>query len=321
MYLCNLDVGTASMTVAFVINNRNKGQHVYKAVRGALSQTFPCEIIISDQGSTDNSLDEIDRAIKECPRGAEHNVRVVHCPITGPTGMEMGNAHFFWAWQQASPEVDFVYQCSADDVSLPDRVAYCEAARSINPADAVATTMYFVKPEQLDDALSEKEIQLPVSGFPQQSGYLHAGEGLQRLAYGSVIAGYSRKFLESVDSGGKNTIDVLYGYLAALKNGFYVVAQPSHLHVEHSGKENMGYGGKLRDETISHDERLQLNELNQAQLFRLYRSCLGYGQQMFPEGIPQEHLVPLLNMMIGHSIGWLTEREKLSEFDVVPGKL
>jgi len=308
------------MNVAFVINNRNKGAHVYKAVQGALSQTYPCEIIISDQGSTDNSLAEIERAIAECPRGAKHEVRVLHCPITGPVGMEMGNAHFQWAWQQTSPEVEFIYQCSADDVSLPLRVQLCEAARLINPADAVATTMFFVKPEQLDDILSNKEMQLMVSGFPTTTGYVNAGECLQHLGYGSVIAGYSRKFLESVDHGGKNTIDVLYGYLAALKGGFYVVNQPSHLHVEHAGADNMGFGGKLRA-VVDAQERMRLNELNQAQLFRLYRSCLAYAQKEFPNGIPQEHLVPLLNMMIGQSIGWLVEREKLSEADVTPGKL
>ena len=137
------------MKAAFVINNRNKGAHVYKAVCGALSQTYPCEIIISDQGSTDNSLEEIHRALAECTRGAKHYVRILHCPITGPSCMETGNRHIQWCAQQATPGVEWIFQCSADDISLPNRVALCMAAVETNPCDAVATTMFFATPEQL----------------------------------------------------------------------------------------------------------------------------------------------------------------------------
>ena len=51
--------------IAFCINVRDKEQYIARCVRGALSQTYPCSIIISDQQSVDGTLPEIHAAINE----------------------------------------------------------------------------------------------------------------------------------------------------------------------------------------------------------------------------------------------------------------
>jgi glycosyltransferase involved in cell wall biosynthesis len=298
---------------AFIINNRNKGPHVFKAVAGALSQTYTCEIIISDQGSTDNSMSEIRRALDTCPRGADHDVRVLSCPVDGPSCMATGNLHFDWCVQQTDAE--WILQCSADDFSLPDRVRLCMEAVAENPCSAVATTMFFAKPGQ--DVFGGEPVGW--SGYPTDSGYVPAGAGIERLAYGSVIAGYSREFLLKVGHAGPNTIDVLYGYLAALDKGFYVVANPQHVHVQHAGADNMGFGGKLL--AAEGDEALRLAELNHAQLFRLYQACAAFAERLHPEGLKNDDYYAVLNTMLGQSQAWLAAREVLSANGITPGAL
>lgn len=291
-----------------VIQNRNKGAFVARAVHGALSQTFPCEIIVSDQDSTDNSLAEIERAVREFGQH-QHSIRVLRCPVSGPFSMTMCNAHFDWAWRQASPDCEWIFQCSSDDYSLPDRVKVCLEALESNPCSAIATTMYFENPGE-----TNRESK---SGYPLESVYVKAGEGIARLAYGSVIAGYSRSFMERAGGCGPNTMDVLYGYLAALDRGFYVVANPQHVHVQHADVGNAGFGGKLRGS--SGDENLKISELNHYQLLRLYFACRDRALELHPEGIPDEAMGPLNGMIIGQAQGWLGVRNVLHARGITPG--
>lgn len=292
------------MKPCFIINNRNKAADVPKAIMGALGQSMPCEIILSDQHSTDGSLEIMRRTVAQAPKRGGHDVRIVECPIEGPTGMVMSNAHFDWLWRQT--EAEWIFQCSSDDYSLPDRVRLCMEAVDKFPCAAVATTMFFEEPG--------KEDRSQMSGYPHVSGYVPPGEGISRLAYGSVIAGYHRSFLEKVGSGGPNTIDVYYGYLAALDRGFYVVANPQHVHVRHAGLDNAGFEGKLRAATG--DQAKQLNELNHFQLARVYMQCAVKAQQLYNVAGADEHIV---NMMLGQLQGWLSAREILHANGITPG--
>lgn len=51
--------------VSFVITNYNYGQYVTEAIQSAVEQTIPCEIVVVDDGSTDNSRDVINRLAAE----------------------------------------------------------------------------------------------------------------------------------------------------------------------------------------------------------------------------------------------------------------
>lgn len=51
------------MNIAFVINARNKEKFVGKAVQSALSQSVPCEIILSDQGSSDKTYEVMESEV------------------------------------------------------------------------------------------------------------------------------------------------------------------------------------------------------------------------------------------------------------------
>lgn len=300
------------MRIGFLVNARNKEKYVYKAVKGALSQVVPCEIILSDQQSTDGTVSEMERAVKECPMGAEHTVKIVHCPVGGVYSMRAMNEHMAWAVGQFSMDCEWIFQSSADDYSLPARVSVCMEAVKSNPCSAVATTMYFEEPD--------KPSRETVSGYPRETGYVNAGEGLVNLAYGSTIAGYQRAFLEKVaDKVGPNTPDVFFGFAAALDKGFYAITKPQHVHSNIADLNNTGFQGRMR--AAIGEEALRVAELNHFQLCRLYFSCWEMANELCPKGPPGDAVNALVNMILAQSKGWLDRRIDLHENDVTPGVL
>ena len=300
------------MKPALIINCRNKEKYVSMAVAGALSQTVPCEIVVADFASEDKSRDSIQLAIDTAPRGAEHSVKFLKCDWPTRSIMEDMNKNVTWLWQQT--ESDWIFQTSADDYDLPDRVKVCMEAVAGNPCSAMETTQYFQEP-----GVDYTKQSVPVSGFPQESGYVQAGPGLMALAYGSTIGGYSREFLTKVGDCGPNTPDVMWGFLAALDKGFYVVANPQHVHVNVKDVNNTGFQGKMGG--AAGDELLRLAELNHFQLMRLYFACADKALELRPDGVPQEHWVPVMNMILGQAKGLLNAREVLHAKQITPGIL
>src|SRR5437762_6174303 len=165
------------MRPAFIINNRNKGKFVYRAVAGALSQTVPCDIMIADFASEDNSRDEIKSAIAKCPRSADHNIDYVE--KDEPTEATMVAVNQAIAWMVDHTAAEWVFQCSSDDYSLPDRVRVCMQAAKEHDCAGVGCTMRFENPE--------RPFEAAVSGYPTEDGYVSAGIGIHKMAYGSTI--------------------------------------------------------------------------------------------------------------------------------------
>jgi hypothetical protein len=97
------------------------------------------------------------------------------------------------------------------------------------------------------------------------------------------------------------------------------VANPAHIHINHAASSNLGFGGKLLAATG--DELARLNELNQFQLYKIYRTLLAKLAELFPNGIPQDDLNALYSMMLNHGIGWYDMREQLHQQHITPGIL
>jgi hypothetical protein len=113
---------------------------------------------------------------------------------------------------------------------------------------------------------------------------------------------------------------VFWGYLAALDKGFYVVANPQHVHSNVPDVDNVGFQGKLAG--ASGDELARLNELNHFQLLRLYFDLADKVKELFPDGkFALEDWQPLVNTILGQSYAWLHARISLHEKKIVPGVL
>lgn len=305
------------MKPAFIINNRNKGKFVYRCVAGALSQTWPCEILIADFASTDNSRDEIQRAIKEAPRGSEHEVRYLE--KDGPTEASMLAVNRAIKWMVSQTQAEWIFQCSSDDYSLPDRVKLCmmtiaRLQSEGNDLSGIATTMRFENPERPGE--------IAVSGYPREDGYVTGGIGLQKLAFGSTIWAYKREFLEKVGLDVPCTLDVYLGYLAAVDKGYYVIANPQHVHYMALDENNIGFQGKMRaaEKAGDYETMCRINELNRFQLFELYLQTAVRSQALYPL-CHQLDREPLTQMLINQAVGWYQERKNMHDKKITPGIL
>lgn len=297
------------MKAAFIITARDKAKDVGRAVASALAQTYPCHILLSDQHSTDGTYEAMEAAIKDVPE--RHKVELLRCPIDGPYGMRAANSHTLWLMQQTDAE--WVFQCSADDYSYPERVRVCMAAAEKNPCSAVACTMFFTQPGE------EVGPGTPHSGYPVEDGYVSAGVGIMKMAYGSTIQGWRRDWFVKVGHAGDVTGDVYHGALASLANGYYVVTRALHVHVQHVALDNMGFEGKMRAAAATGDEATitKVNELNRFQLYELYYRIKLKQQEAYPMA-HQEDQTALVNMMLMQSVGWFNDRKKLHELRVNP---
>ena len=299
------------MKPCFLVNNLNKGKWVYRAAAGALAQTIPCHVLLTDAQSSDNSWEEIQRAVKEAPRGhKDHEVTALQAPMKGENNFQSCSDHLMWAIEQT--ESEWILQTSSDDYSLPGRAAACMEAAHLNDCAAVATTMYFERAGETN--------RQQMSGYPSESGYVSAGVGLKKLAFGSVIGGYRKSFLKKVGGFGPVTPDVYWGYLAALDKGFYVVANPQHVHVQHEDVNNLGFQGKLLGAQGNPEELARLNELNRMQLFGLYFHCKSAQQRFYPLAHADDQNAAL-QMMVDQACGWYGERMKLNELRITTGFL
>lgn len=294
------------MKAAFVINARDKEKHVAKCVQGALAQTYPCHILLSDQQSIDGTYEIMQKTVDEylekfVDREDEHKIDVLRCPIEGPYSMSSSNAHFDWLVDQT--DAQWIFQCSADDWSLPGRVGACMHAVGAHACVAVGTNMKMLDPQH-----PEKEQYAGLA----ESGHVSAGFGLRNLVFGSCIAGYRRDWLKKVGSAGAVTMDVYYGFLASIDEGYYVVAEPHHVHFMAADVNNMGFGGKLRGAELRGDkaEMARLNELNRFQLFELYYKTAERATKLYPMMHEQDRS-SLIQSIVDQAVGWYNERKNL----------
>lgn len=299
---------------AFIVTARQKVNDVARAVKGALEQTYPCHIYLSDQSSTDGTFEMMEKTVAELGVPERHKVDFIRCPIEGPYGMRAANGHTLWLVDKC--EEEWVFQCSADDYSLPHRVERCMYATASNNCAAVACTMFFTKEGE------ELGQNTPISGYPRESGYVSGGQGLLNLAYGSTIQGWNRKFFLKAGSAGDVTGDVFHGYLASLDLGYYAIAEPHHVHVQHVSAENMGFEGKMKaaEATGDHEIMTRVNELNRFQLFELYFMAKIRQQELYPLALDAD-TSPLIGFILSQAGGWLQERKKLHANKWTPGIL
>ena len=126
---------------AFFITVLNKERMIYQSVLGALAQTYPCDIYISDAGSTDDTAFQIDRALDNSHLCPQHTITRLHPKLSEvKCGLRILNEHLIWCFEQIPNE--WIFHCSGDDWSLPGRVEACMKALEEHEASAVVTPQF-----------------------------------------------------------------------------------------------------------------------------------------------------------------------------------
>lgn len=241
------------MKVSCLVPVRDKAFFVAQTVRSTLDQTYPCEILLSDQGSKDDSL----KILKDLAKNysGPHEVRVLECPNTEEKGLAGLNAHLNWLFTQT--DADLFVIVSADDLNHPDRVKRTVEVYEKHRPAFIGTKMQFLAPDGVIEGVTAFD--------PKGSRLVTAREHLEGLVGGSVSTAFDREFIEKVGLGGPIIIDVYLPFLATLDRGFYMIDEQLFAYIRHPGENNAGLGGQMLA-AKEENEVLLINELSNYQI-------------------------------------------------------
>ena len=235
--------------VCFAVPVRDKAKYLPQVLKWHLAQEYsPLEIILSDQGSTDESLAMMQYAARNYT--GPNTVRVLSCPITDIRGMPAFNEHLNWIHNQT--DADIFVHCSADDFSYPKRTTkVVEAYEKFNPS-MVINGQFFA---------DESGKYTGETGYPTEDGFVNVEELYVRMIGGSTIQSWTREFYEKIGGlQGVGSPDMVLPFLACMDKGLYYLNERLHCYVQHADPSNTGLEGVIRT-TKSEDELMQLEEL------------------------------------------------------------
>ncbi len=202
------------MSVTFVLSCYNQGKFVREAVRGALAQDYhPLEILISDNHSTDDTLDIIREEIGAY--SAPHTVRVL--TNTENTGLED------LARATGEARGEFLVGAHGDDISLPIRTQ-----RLLQAWKATGATLLSSNAEIID---AQSRVLRPLNSDREPRRLTPADlarKGFSPYAHGACLAwhrelfeGFTRLDWTKLRSGH----DHVMPFRATLLNGHYYVPE------------------------------------------------------------------------------------------------
>lgn len=244
------------MKVACLVPVRNKAFFVDQTVKSVLVQSYEgMEVILSDQGSTDNSLDILKKMAKSY--NGPNTVRVVECPHTDAKGLAGFNIHLHWLMSQT--DADLLVIVSADDLCHPDRVKRTvEVYEQYRPA-FIGTRMQFLTPDGKLEGQTAWALQNLKEG---ESRFVTAKEHIEGLIGGSSSTTFDREFYEKIGGlQGHTILDVYLPFLATFDRGFYFINEDLFAYIRHSDPNNAGLGGQMLAAKDT-NEQLLINELS-----------------------------------------------------------
>lgn len=223
------------MKAAYAVFMRDKvhqAPFIERQVRAAFAQTYPCEILLSDQGSTDGTRELLHKLAGECDAG-HHTVKLLDCPETAVRGMAGLNAHLGWLQDQTDAEI-FIHAC-CDDLAAPERAKVIVEGFERTGADMVGTAMYF------EDSSGKKDRTTWT-----HEGWVSLADMIKYKVGGGAAAGWRRDFWRRISPiPGICSQDVWMPPIACMLGGFYFIDKPLYTYLWHADGNNAGLEGVL----------------------------------------------------------------------------
>lgn len=270
-----------------------------------MAQTYsPMEIILSDQGSMDGTL-QILKDMAAAYTGP-NTVRVLECPHTEFKGMAGLNQHLNWLHTQI--EGDIVIMCSADDLNHPDRAKHTvEAFEAHNPSYVGTCVQYLDADKKFTGEITAKDTD----------GFIDPVENINTLIGSSASSAWSRDLydkygpLTNVESQ-----DITLPFFATLERGLYYVSLPLHAYVRHADENNTGMEGVVRS-AKSEPERLALVETCNYHFTSIFMTLLRRTQEQQIELKP-ELVDALVNKLLYAVNIWTLSRDNITMARIEP---
>jgi hypothetical protein len=240
------------MKVSFIVPCRNKAKYVGACVDSVLAQSYsPMEIILSDQGSTDETFSVLlDKA--DSYRGP-NTVRLVSCPDIQYRGMAGLNAHLNWLHGVVTG--DIVIMCSADDLNHPDRALYTVKAFEEHNPSYVGTAVKAIKPD--GELVGE-------SNFPdRRSRWIWITEAIQHQIGSAGSSAWAHDLYEKHGPLiGTEAQDMVLPPMALMERGLFFVDRVLHTYIQHADPNNTGTEGLIRSTEEGTPAWWQATEMN-----------------------------------------------------------
>lgn len=300
------------MKVSCLVPVYNKAYFVGQTVKSVLNQTYKgMDIILSDQGSTDDSLNIL--KYHQAAYKGPNTVRVVQCPHTDKKGLAGFNIHLNWLHEQS--DADLMVIVSADDLCHPDRVKRTVEVYNEYKPSLIGTRMQFLNPDMSYEGTTVFAYDLNGSRF------VTAKEHLTRLVGGSSSMAWDREFYNKVGGLDGHTIcDVYLPFLACLDKGFYFINEDLFAYIRHSNTDNAGLGGQMLA-AESDEDKLLLNELSNYQVVSTLYKCGRSAVSLFPEKWEGEACDSLYHDIVNRTSDWTVCRDLINERGLQPRKL
>lgn len=305
------------MKVSCLVPVHNKAFFVAHTVKSVFNQTYPCEIILSDQGSTDDSLNILHK-LAEGYIG-HHTVRVVQCPHTQVKGLSGFNVHLNWLHDQT--DADLLVIVSADDLCHPDRVKKTVEIYEKYKPSLIGTRMQFLKPDMTYEGTTVFAYDIEPTGIESEGRLVTAREHIERLVGGSSSMAWDREFYLKVGGlHGHTIVDVYLPFLATLDRGFFFINQDLFAYIQHPKSDNAGLGGQMRA-AETEDEKLLINELSNYQVVSTLYKAGRVAVHLFPEKWEGDACESLYQNIVTRTNDWTTCRDLLNERGLQPRNL
>lgn len=298
------------MKVAFIVPCRDKSLALRTTIASVLNQTYyPMEIILSDQGSCDGTLEIITKMAKEYK--GNNTVRVVKCPDTALRGMAGLDRHLNWLNKQT--DADIVILSSADDYNHPRRAEKVVRAFELFNPDMVLTAMEFTD-------LKEGYPRFNGQTAHGETGFLTGEELLRDRIGGSSSPAWRREFFEKI--GGFEDVeiqDVYMPYLASQGQGCYFIKEVLYAYLQWSSDKNTGLGGAMMaaEESKDEDEKLRLQELSHYQILNTLLKAIQKAERIYPNG-KQKDREEAYRQIMAQSYSWCHARNILTMKKIQP---
>lgn len=294
------------MKVSFIVPCRDKVKFVGDTVKSVLAQSYsPMEIVLSDQGSTDGSLEIMQKLATEYK--GPNTVRVLQCPYTDWKGMAGLNLHLNWIHTQI--DGDIVIMCSADDLNHPDRVKYTvDAFEKFNPSYVGTCVQY------LDN---DMKFTGEITGALSDDGWISPLDNINNLVGSSASSAWSRDLYEKYGPlKAVESQDITLPFMATLERGLYYVSKPLHAYVRRADPDNTGMEGVLRAAKDIEEKHALTETCNYhftSIFFTLLRRCEEYKVNLIPELYEA-----LINKVVYAANIWTLSRDNVTMLRIQP---
>lgn len=296
------------MTATVLIPLRNKAQWIERAVRSAINQTHPCEVIVFDQASSDGGDAIVEQIFSDL--GNPKSLRFLRCPSHPMAGTAAGVcADFDWVHEQATGQVHLF--CSADDHCHPERVRRVMEVWEQQKPSWICTAQLLSREGETPHARSH------FAGC--RTGFIGIAEGIRGLVGSSGAFSWDRDFYEKYrPMRGIEANDVVLSSMAYFERGLYYIDEPLHTMMLHDDLNNVGLEGQVRG-ARDDAERAQLIELNNFHNAYNWLSVIRrIVEKGFRERMTADEIQAFDEKVIGAAGSWAWAREYLTTNKIAP---